>query len=153
MRSTLTAALLTLAFVLAACGGDSDGNSSTRADPPSGALLHYERAGGIGYTALALTVQDDGEAKLTSTTGTNATFTLTGQEMDALQRALDEHPVDSLGEPGTTEGCADCIAYSAEYAGGSYEADSASVSDQAQELFGEFETLIQAHTPKSQSTY
>jgi hypothetical protein len=98
VRLAIVLPLLVLAA--AGCGG---GSTPTTTTSESGALVRYERRGGVGQADVAITVREDGRGTRTSSDPRlpSAPFTLAPDRLARLRRALGDADLAHLRSDGT----------------------------------------------------
>jgi hypothetical protein len=143
----LATTLLALAGVglLGGCDErDSTGATTTR--PSHGALVVYERAGGIAFTAQRMVIDEDGSAtvEVEGPGKVGAEFDLSGAEIDELRGLLDAATLETPPEP---SGCADCYAYSLEHDGHTASFDQTSFPPGTEPLVAFLSKLVERETP------
>jgi len=121
--------LALVVLVAAGCGGEA------KPQPATGPLVTYERGGGFAAQPKRLVIRRDGRARLKVRTGqkvTHASFTVSAEELDELERALDD--ARGVDAPKTETGCADCFTYTVDADGVEFEFDDVSLEDAPPEL-------------------
>jgi hypothetical protein len=114
MRAMATT-LAAVAALVAGCGDDDDSNGAAATVPAGEPLVVYERAGGVGYTAQRMVIEEDGTATVTieGPGEIGAEFGLSEPELAELHTLLDRATFAN-SEPSD---CADCYAYEISHGG------------------------------------
>ena len=112
------AAILGLTAGLALAAGCGGGDDPTTPADPTGALVVYERGGGIAGVAERLEVRRDGTATLTvgSVDEQRTEFELSDSELDRLTRGLEAAEFEDVAST-DPNACADCFIDEVTYEG------------------------------------
>jgi hypothetical protein len=151
-RSRHVAKLATALFLLAAAGAAAGcGDDDRIADPgptvqSDGPLVIYERAGGVAYTAQRMVVEEDGSATVDveGPGGVGSDFELSDAELDKLRALLEAATLADQPEP---SGCADCYAYTIDYAGQSATFDQVSYPPGTEPLVAFLSEIVEREAP------
>ena len=144
----LAIALFALSAALAG-GCDGEGttttSSTTTAAQSEGALVIYQRFGGIAFTAQQMVIEQDGSAKVAvkGPGKIGADFQLTDAELTELRELL----ADATLETQPPSGCNDCYGYSIEYMGPPAIFDETTYPPGAEPLVGFLSKLVERETP------
>jgi hypothetical protein len=146
---TLAIALFALCAAPLAGGCDGERTTTTSATTTdahtAGALVIYQRFGGIAFTAQQMVVEQDGSAKVEvkGPGRIRADFLLTDAELAELRELL----ADATLETPPPSGCNDCYGYSIEYMGPPAIFDETSFPPGAEPLIEFLSALVERETP------
>jgi hypothetical protein len=146
MKAIAILAALLAAALAAGCGDDqATAPTAPTTTPAAEALVVYERAGGIAYTAQRLVVEEDGSATVTveGPGEIGAEFQLSGAELDELRALLDAASFETP-EPSA---CADCYVYVIESGGESARFDQTNVPSSTEPLVEFLSKIVERETP------
>lgn len=131
-----------VAVVAAGCGG---GEAAAEMSDE----LHFVRSGGLAGTHDELTIQPDGEAKLTVRGGDETQFRLSDEELDDLQSALDSSDLQSVPSDSMSEGpVPDAFSYTITYGDKEVRTDDPSVPDELKDILAALDGIVEAHRPR-----
>jgi hypothetical protein len=130
-----------VAAVAAGCGGGE-------ATAEMSAELQFVRSGGIAGQHDELTIQPNGDAKLTVRNGEEASFRLSDDELKELQSALDDG-LQGVDTDSTSEQPApDAFTYAISYGDEEVRTDDLSVPDELTELLSTLTGIVEDHRPR-----
>jgi hypothetical protein len=136
-------AILAAFAALAGCGDDDDQSPQPASIGP---LVVYERAGGIGFTAQRLVVEQDGSAtvRVEGPGEIGADFELSASELDELRAALEDATLEGEQAEPT---CADCYLYEIEYGGEAASFDQTMVPADTEPLIALLGDIVEREVP------